>query len=755
MWDTPSTIDCAVSGGKKFPGKVFGDTLHCLRFLEGELEKARLNAQALTSDSDQSRLLREVEEKVRAQAPQPAVGTKSLPRLCAVHASNNGTCEGMAGDVAAKAQRLGFTEVQVITLADWPLADPKTTAEVAAGSNFFMICVAMYNGEPPDAALSFSEMLDMEMKSGYSSRFAGINFRVFGAGNTQWGPTFQAFQKKVDANLAALGGNRIFEKGTSDANADQDGDFTQWITRLWATTAANFGVDINRQVQDSGNMLTNAPEYHADSVKVSFVQRPPSGAELFLSQPPIPGFVKATLRANIELVEEDTPLPRGMRLLTFDVPEGFIYREGDHMEVFPEHSDPQATEGVSAAPRPSAADPRATWSPQRYFSIAGQAARMTEIRDNDGAVVGRGSRLGRQGLAAPTATDGGSTRQTLLGRPCRVRGLNAVNPVIVERLLVALSFVADAVFTVKEIGPGVNPTLLAAFLLDRGQITLRELLLYYADLAGPLQRSSLLVLCSFLPADEKFKSLRETLSTAGAASDKTTANSNYSLSFAPLSPVGTQLPALCVGVEDLQVADHQGLCSGFLSRAEGGHVVWVRSRSAQEPFHLPTDPQIPVITVAAGTGISPFLGFLEHRRAQEIKVQENGGQAPFRLFYGISYHDMPHLRRLVQTYVEPGTVLVEAAYSEEDSPRQFAQHILIRDVLKIWSDISSNGRVYVCGSTARVGEGVRQSLMTIAEQVGGVADPAAWLAGLKKEGRLITSLRLAKFYESCVQNMWI
>ncbi|KAJ7362924.1 cytochrome P450 [Mycena albidolilacea] len=623
----------------------------------------------------------EVEEKVQAQAPQPAVGTKPLPRLWAVHASNNGTCEGMAGDVAAKARQLGFAEVQLVTLADSPLADPKKTAEVAAGSNFFMICVATYNGEPPDAALSFSDMLDMEMKSGNSSRFAGINFCVFGAGNTQWGPTFQAFPKKVDANLAALGGNRIFEKGTGDANADQDGDFTQWTTRLWAATAANFGVDINGQVQDSGNMLTNAPEYHADSVKVAFVQRPSSGAELFLSQPPIPGFVKATLRANIELVEEDTPLPRGMRLLTFDVPEGFIYREGDHMEVFPEN-----------------------------------------------------------------------------------------NPVIVERLLVALNFVADAVFTVKEIGPGVNPTSLAAFLLDRGQITLRELLLYYADLAGPLQRSSLLILCSFLPADEKFKSLRGTLSAAGAASDKTTVNSfaqkncnfgelianyptlaqclnlqklltvlratqprRYSIASSPL--VDRRVAKLCVGVEDLRVADHQGLCSGFLSRAEVGHVVWVRSRSAQESFHLPTDPQIPVIMVAAGTGISPFLGFLEHRRTQGIKVQENVGQAPFRLFYGTSYHDMPHLRRLIQTYVEDETVLVEAAYSEEDSPRRFAQHILIRDALKIWSDISNSGRVYVCGSAARVGEGVRQSLMTIAEQVGGVADPAAWLAGLKKEGR--------------------
>ncbi|KAJ7788319.1 hypothetical protein B0H14DRAFT_2628353 [Mycena olivaceomarginata] len=46
---------------------------------------------------------------------------------------------------------------------------------------------------------------------------------------------------------------------------------------------------------------------------------------------------------------------------------------------------------------------------------------MTEIRDDDGAMVGRGGRLGRRGLAAPTATDGGSRRQTLLGRPCRIR----------------------------------------------------------------------------------------------------------------------------------------------------------------------------------------------------------------------------------------------------------------------------------------------------------------------------------------------
>ncbi|KAJ7749421.1 hypothetical protein B0H16DRAFT_874124 [Mycena metata] len=138
--------------------------------------------------------------------------------------------------------------------------------------------------------------------------------------------------------------------------------------------------------------------------------------------------------------------------------------------------------------------------------------------------------------------------------------------------------------------------------------------------------------------------------------------------------------------------------------------------------------------VASGTGISAFLGFLEHRRAQGIKIQQQDG-APFRLFYGTRYHDTAALRAIVYDYVDDGTVVVEAAYSEDGGPRRFAQQILLRDALMIWSDLSNNGRVYVCGSATRVGEGVRKTLMRIAEQVGGVADSVEWLAGLRKEGR--------------------
>ncbi|KAF9072420.1 cytochrome P450 [Rhodocollybia butyracea] len=620
-----------------------------------------------------------VEEKIIA--PQPHVGTKILPRFWAVHASNTGTCHGMAGDAATKANQLGFQDVQVVSLADSPLSDPKRTAEVAAGPNFFIICVATYNGEPPDAGLTFSDMLDSEIKAGRASRFKGINYCVFGAGNKQWGPTYQAFPKKVDANIEALGGNRIFEKGSGDANVDQDRDFAMWTTKLWAAVASNFGVDVNDAGKTNDNVLTHSSEYSANAVKVEFVQRTSSTAESSLEQPPLPGFDKAILRSNIELVDEDTPMPRSIRLITFDVPEGFTYQEGDHMEVYPE---------------------------------------------NDIAVV--------------------------------------------DKLLVALNFVADASFKVTAVDRDVNPKSLAALLVNRGLISLRELLLYYADVAGPLHHSSLQLLSSFLPVDDKFESLRETLSIASVPSDTEASKAffkknrnfsslienhpllvqslnlqkllialrmnqprRYSIASSPL--VDPHVAKLCVGVDDLRVVDHVGLCSGFLKRAGVGHGVWVKSRSSQKTFHLPEDPTTPVIMVAAGTGISPFLGFLERRRAQGIKVPEHGGIASFKFYYGTSYHDMKVLKTLVQSFIDDGTVAAEAIYSEVDAPRRFAQHLLMRDALNIWGDISSDGRVYVCGSAVRVGGGVRQSLMHISEQVGGVTDPVAWLAEFRKEGR--------------------
>jgi cytochrome P450/NADPH-cytochrome P450 reductase len=74
--------------------------------------------------------------------------------------------------------------------------------------------------------------------------------------------------------------------------------------------------------------------------------------------------------------------------------------------------------------------------------------------------------------------------------------------------------------------------------------------------------------------------------------------------------------------------------------------IFVRTRPSQEAFHLPATPDVPVTMVAAGTGIAPFLGFLEERKAQGLKLASHGGTAAqCKLYYGTSERDMSELKK--------------------------------------------------------------------------------------------------------------
>ncbi|GFR97300.1 nitric oxide synthase, partial [Elysia marginata] len=83
---------------------------------------------------------------------------------------------------------------------------------------------------------------------------------------------------------------------------------------------------------------------------------------------------------------------------------------------------------------------------------------------------------------------------------------------------------------------------------------------------------------------------------------------------------------------------HEGVCSGWLNKAPVGTIVPCMVRAAQT-FHLPENPELPVIMVGPGTGIAPFRSFWEQRFV-DIDLAKSGFQesekpfGPLTMYFG-------------------------------------------------------------------------------------------------------------------------
>jgi cytochrome P450/NADPH-cytochrome P450 reductase len=112
----------------------------------------------------------------------------------------------------------------------------------------------------------------------------------------------------------------------------------------------------------------------------------------------------------------------------------------------------------------------------------------------------------------------------------------------------------------------------------------------------------------------------------------------YSIASSPLQ--SALRVALCVGVVEYAAPSHPELPlrHGVVSASIKGlfEPAILQCRVRPSPFRLPKDPMVPVVCVAAGTGLAPFRGFLEERRGW----QDNGIEVgPMVMFFGCRTED--------------------------------------------------------------------------------------------------------------------
>jgi cytochrome P450/NADPH-cytochrome P450 reductase len=107
-----------------------------------------------------------------------------------------------------------------------------------------------------------------------------------------------------------------------------------------------------------------------------------------------------------------------------------------------------------------------------------------------------------------------------------------------------------------------------------------------------------------------------------------------------------------------------GVGSNYLASLRKGDRVAVSVRPSNGSFHLPSDPAIPVIMFAAGSGIAPMRGFIQERAEQKKAGRETGKML---LYFGCREPGLDYLYSDsdLKEWSELGVVEIRPAFSRK------------------------------------------------------------------------------------------
>ncbi|MER6180500.1 bifunctional nitrate reductase/sulfite reductase flavoprotein subunit alpha [Streptomyces sp. NPDC001652] len=194
----------------------------------------------------------------------------------------------------------------------------------------------------------------------------------------------------------------------------------------------------------------------------------------------------------------------------------------------------------------------------------------------------------------------------------------------------------------------------------------------------------------------------------------------YSISSSPL--VDAHQVSLTVSVvryENLRGTPRGGVCSPFLADADAGTEVPVFVQASPH-FRPPADPATPMVMVGPGTGVAPFVGFLQERRAL-------GHRAPNWLFFGEQHRasDFYYEQELTELLDEGTLARLDTAFSRDQRRKVYVQDRMREHGPELWRWLQDGAHFYVCGDASRMAKDVDRALKDIAVAHGGLGEQEA------------------------------
>lgn len=295
------------------------------------------------------------------------------------------------------------------------------------------------------------------------------------------------------------------------------------------------------------------------------------------------------------------------------------------------------------------------------------------------------------------------------------------------------------------------------------RVSVRTALKWYMDLAGPPKKSTLRAfahLCSDGKQKEEFLQLLSVGPEAQRAFTAVCAELRTVLGFlrrfdSCVVPLGLFLELMprmtpryfSISSDLLQTPSQVsitvavvpgGLCTHMLQEVLVGERIPVFVRKSK--FHLPLrDKTRPIIMIGPGTGVAPFIGFLQRRRAWQ-KKQVALGRAI--MFFGCRHHDRDYIYE--DTFVDAlqNGVLSSlfVAHSRDGPEKVYVQHLIRQQRKLVWDLMThENANMYICGDAKHMACDVEKELVQMAQELGNMSVDGAkqYLVTLEKNERLL------------------
>jgi sulfite reductase (NADPH) flavoprotein alpha-component len=172
----------------------------------------------------------------------------------------------------------------------------------------------------------------------------------------------------------------------------------------------------------------------------------------------------------------------------------------------------------------------------------------------------------------------------------------------------------------------------------------------------------------------------------------------------------------------------------FAERLHPGQQLRVYPVANHGGFTVPADPTKPMIMVGPGTGIAPFMAFLQERAATQATGKN-------WLFFGDQRSETDFLyQERLSDYVTSGLLTrLDTAFSRDSAAKVYVQNRMLENAAQLWQWLQEGAYFYVCGDASRMAADVNKALIQVVAQEGKMSndDATAYVTKMLDDKRYV------------------